>query len=251
VTLPTETTAAEPGTIAKKWSRRQSWIAVAVALAGLVAVFAWWRHASRQAAERELAAKTELAELGALVVMDVERKHVSSVNLSTLKSPDTLDRAVALLPELTRLQSLHVEGTGFRDEHISVVGRLARLQDLALSNTQITDAALDKLQGLSRLNTIYLVDTALTNAGMPALARIRSLKIIDISATKVTGNFAPLCELPDLGHLLARELALDATALAALAECPALTRLSLQDSTYPQASLDELMQKRPELAIDR
>ncbi len=251
MTLPTEMTAAEPSTTAKKSPRRAFWIAAAVAVTAVVALFAWWLYASRQAAERELAAKAELTKLGALVVMDVERKHVNSVNLSTLKSPDTLDRAVALLPGLTRLQSLHVEGTAFRDEHVSVVARLGRLQDLALSNTEITDAALERLQELSRLNTIYLVDTAVTSAGMPALARIRSLKIIDVSGTKVTGNFAPLCELSDLGHLLARELTLDATALAALAECPALTRLSIQDSTYPQASLDELTQKRPELAIDR
>jgi hypothetical protein len=249
--MQTETPAAEPGTPANKSPRRQFWVALAVALAVVVALFAWWLYASRQAAERELAAKTELAQLGALVVMDVGRKHVSSVNLSTLKSPDTLDRAVALLSDLTRLQSLHVEGTAFRDEHIAVVGRIASLQDLALSNTEITDAALDKLRGLSRLNTIYVVDTALTNAGMPALARISSLKIIDISGTKVTGNFAPLCDLPDLGHLLARELTLDAAALPALAECPALTRLSIQASTYPQAALDELMQKRPTLSVDR
>jgi hypothetical protein len=232
--------------------RRQShWFAIAI-LAGMIALgTCWWVWSSRGAAERELAAKAELGKLGALVVMDADRQHVNSVNLSTLQSPDSLDRAVELLPQLPRIQSLHVEGTAFGDEHAAVVGRLNLLGDLALSNTKITDAALDELQGLSRLDTLYLLETAITSAGLSKISQIDSLKVLDISNTKVTGNFEPLRELTNLKHLLVQNLMLDAAAINAFGECPALSRLTLIGSTYPKEALDELRQKRPELAVDQ
>jgi hypothetical protein len=222
----------------------------AIVLALIVAAVAWWLWSSRQAAARELAASDELKQLGALVVMDAGRKHVNSVNLSTLQSPDSLDRAVALLSDLPQVQSLHVEGTAFGDQHAAVLGRLDQLRDLALSSTKITDAALDELQGLSHLDALYLVDTAVTNAGMPAIARVDSLKILSISQTKVTGNFESLRELASLQHLLVQDLTLDAAAMNVFGELPSLSRLSLTNATYPQEALDQLRQKRPELVVD-
>jgi hypothetical protein len=207
--------------------------------------------ASRQAAARERAVKTELGKLGALVVMDAGREHVYSVNLSTLQSPESLDQAVAMLVDLPQLHSLHVDGTAFGDEHAATVGRITSLVDLSLINTPITDAALEKLPGLSRLDTLYLVDTAVTNAGVPALARIRSLKILDLSGTKVSGNLQPLSALPSLQHLVAQQLSLDAAAIHAISEFPTLTRLTLRESTYPEDALNQLTEKRPALAIDR
>jgi hypothetical protein len=225
-------------------------LAAAVVVVLIVAGIGWWLWSSRQAAARELAASDELKKLGALVVMDAGRKHVFSVNLSTLQSPDSLDRAVALLPELPQVQSLHVEGAAFGDQHAAVVGRLAELRDLALSGTKITDAGLDELQGLSRLDALYLVDTAVTDAGIPPLARLDSLKILDISRTKIAGNFEQLRALASLKHLLVQNLTLDAAAMSVFGELPSLSRLTLTNATYPQEALAELRQKRPELAID-
>lgn len=246
MTLPTELPAAPPG------ARRPYWIAIAVVLAALVAAtFAWWLYASQQAAERELAAKAELTRLGALVVMDAQRKHVNSINLSTLKSPDSFDQAIALLPALRRTKSLNLDGTPFRDEHAATIRRLTRLQDLVLSNTSITDATLEAIDGLSGLNTIHLANTNITNAGMPALGRLRSLKIVDISGTEVTGNLEPLCEFVDLNWLVAGRLTLDEAAFEAIGRCSSLTMLSLGGSTFPREALDELVRKRPALKIER
>jgi Leucine-rich repeat (LRR) protein len=204
-----------------------------------------------KASERELAAKAELAQLGALVVMDATRTHVNSVNLSTAKSPETLDRAVALVVEFPYLRSLNVTATQFNDSHAELVGQLMTLQDLVLSDSAITDAGLAKLAELAELNTLHLADTEVTNAAMPAIAQLSALKIIDISGTKVSGNLETLRQLPNLNWLVAQRLSLDAEAIASMGKCESLSRLSLRDTSAPPDALDELSRTRPELTIDR
>ena len=86
------------------WQRA---VVVAAALAAIAVAWMAWSHFGRLAIEKELAAKAVLADLGALVAMDSDRKHVNSVNLSTLKSPDSLDEAVGLLPALGAIKSLN------------------------------------------------------------------------------------------------------------------------------------------------
>jgi hypothetical protein len=245
-----ETSAAEPP-VARASSGGRWWIPVAIVLALAAAGLMYWFGIDHGASEAELAAKTELTNLGALPAMDAQRVHVSSINLMTLKSPDTLDRAVELLAALPYLQSLNVDGTKFQDRHAETVGQLDSLENLVLSNTQITDAGLAKLDGLSNLKTLYLIGTGVTDAGMAALAQIQSLGILDLSGTKVTKDIAPLRELPKLEHLLLQSLALDAAALAAVAEFPAITHLTLTGATYPEEALAQLQERKSGLSIDR
>ena len=70
---------------------------------------AWWFFGDRGASDAELAAKAELTSLGALPAMDGERVHVNSINLSTLRSPESLGRALELLADLPNLKSLNVD----------------------------------------------------------------------------------------------------------------------------------------------
>lgn len=227
------------------------WLFIVGILAFVAAGLAWWFRGSGPASPAELAAKAELANLGALVVMDAQRIHVNSVNLSTLKSPDAIDQAIALLPALPYLHSLNADGTAFQDTHAEAVGKLPELQDLVLSHTAVSDAALKKLTNLPKLKTIYLVDTPVTNAGMASLGELSSLNIVDLSGTKATGGFAALRSLRGLNWLVAQRLSLDAEAMRSIGEIEGLKRLSLQGATYPPEALTELEQKSPELAIDQ
>jgi hypothetical protein len=120
-----------------------------------------------------------------------------------------------------------------------------------VSRTAVTDAGLKKLENLSRLKTFHLADTAITNAGMQSLGELSSLNILDISGTKVSGNFSPLAELSELTWLVAKRLSLDATAIEALGQCDSLRRVSLNDTTCPQESLDKLATERPDISVDR
>jgi hypothetical protein len=240
----------EPLVQGTRSEKRRGVFVLFAAVAVIAAGIAFWHRPDRAAIQRELDAKNELAGLGALVVMDAGRTHVNSVNLATLKSPDSLDRAVELLPALQHLHSLNVDGTAFGDEHAIVVGQLDRLQDLVLNNTPISDAALKELEGLSRLKTIHLADTSATNAGMQSLGQLHALNIVDISGTKVS-NLELLAELPELTWLVAKRLRLDATGIAALGKCRSLGRLSLNDSTTPPEAVEELAREKPNLTIDR
>jgi hypothetical protein len=226
-------------------------VAVFATAAILPAAAAWWFAPGGASSAEELAAKNELTALGALVVMDGGRTHVNSVNLSTLKSPDSLDRAIELLPAFGSLHSLNVDGTKFGDKHADVVAQLTGLQDLVLSRTAVTDATLQKLESLSNLKTLHVADTAVTNAGMQSLGELGSLNILDISGTKITGNFTPLAELSGLTWLVAKRLKLDAAAIEALGQCEALRRVSLNDTTFPQAAVDKLATDRPDVSVDR
>jgi Leucine-rich repeat (LRR) protein len=227
------------------------WIIIAFVLLASVGALAWWLRVDSQADVKELSAKAQLTRLGALVVMDSARKHVASVNLSTLKSPETLDQAISLLPALTRLTSLNGDGAMFRDEHASIVGQRASLEDLVLSHTRVTDSAVERLQQLSKLKTIHLADTGVTNASLPALGRLRALTILDLSGTKVTGSFEPLQNLTNLNWLVLGRLSLDAAAIAAIGDCPNLSRLTLKGTTCPSDALQKLTEKKPNLTIDR
>jgi len=220
-------------------------------IAALTAFISWSFSFKGKASEQELAAKAELTKLGALVTMDAERAYVNSVNFSTLRSPDLLDRAMAHLPYLSRLQSLNCSGTEFRDEHAQIVSKLTSLQDLVVSHTAITDRALEQLTGLSQLRTIHLADTHVTSAAMPYLGKLRSLNIIDLSGTQVRGNFEPLARLPALKWLVAQRLSLDGAAITALAESSSLGRLSLTGTSCPPEALDALARQKPNLTIDR
>ena len=229
----------------------QLWIIVPFMLTTTAGILAWWLRDSGEANGLERNAKAVLTSLGALVVMDTDRKHVGSVNLSTLKSPEALDQAIELLPPLACLSSLNAAGTMFRDADARVVGQLANLQDLVLSHTAITDSDVEDFQDLSRLKSIHLSDTAVTNACLPVLGRLRALTIIDLSGTKVTGNFEPLRNLANLNWLVAGRLSLDAAAIAAIGECPNLSRLTLKGTTCPPEALQKLAEKRPNLTIDQ
>lgn len=236
--------------VAKRKSGSLNWLVLIAVLCAAAAGGTLWFRANSQDAAREQAAKAELTKLGALVVMDAGRVHVNSVNLSTLKSPEMLDSALAILPDLSRLSSLNVDGSQLKDSQAGAIGQLSSLQDLVLSNTQITDRALEQLGGLSRLNTIYLVGTKVTNEGLTALGRLGALKIVDVSGTEVSGGFEALAELSDLNWLVVQRLSLDGAALDAIGKLPSLTRLTLRESTYPKESLEALAKSRPGLAID-
>lgn len=226
-------------------------IAATLVLAATGAALAWWLRGDSQADLKELSAKAELTRLGALVVMDSARKHVASVNLSTLKSPESLDEAISMLPAFTRLSSLNGDGAMLRDDQARSLSQLASLEDLVLSHTGITDSALKSLPQLGRLKTIHLADTGVTNASLLVLGRLRALTIIDLSGTKVTGNFETLRDLTNLNWLVLNRLTLDAASIAAIGDCPNLSRLTLKGATCPADALQQLAEKRPNLAIDR
>ncbi len=92
------TSASEPPATASRRGKPSVVLGVALLLAIVAGASVWWIGHHRGVSPEETAARAELTKLGALVVMDSQREHVSSVNLATLKSPGTIDQAVQPAP---------------------------------------------------------------------------------------------------------------------------------------------------------
>lgn len=245
------TSITESKTPEQTFHKRFLWTGLTALAVVFIAAALFWTEFGNRSSEQELATKASLAKLGALVVMDSDRKHVVGVNLSTLHATEMLGQAIEVLPALGHLKSINADHTDLNDEHLEVIGQLTSLEDLVLSHTAITDAGLARLVDLRNVKSLHLTETALTNASVANLAKFRALSILDISGTKITGDLGPICGLNKLNWLVARRLTLDAAAVAAIANCSGLHRLSLNDTNCPRDAVVKLAQKRPDLTIDR
>src|SRR5687768_5282404 len=118
--MPTEQTndVAPPSEVLPPSDARPRRVAlVLVVVAGALGLI-YWCWSTRQSQATEDAAARELQELGALVIKDAAGRHVASVNLSTLPSPEALAKALEQLPALTHLTSLDASRTSIGDEQL-------------------------------------------------------------------------------------------------------------------------------------
>jgi hypothetical protein len=236
--------------VTRSTSVRARWLPViAIAACVLIGLLAWWLWHQRQATARELAAKSALADLGVLVVMDGSRKHVASLNLSTLPDGEKLDKALEHVPHLIHLSSFDASRTSIRDEQLKQVATLSGLEALTLTSTSISDAGLAHIAGLKNLQALHLTGTKVSSSGLNALSSLEGLKVLDLSETAVSGNLGQLSSLPQLNWLVLRNLTLKDDALGELAGCQQLSRLSLGGSQYDQESLEKLRQSQPTIDV--
>jgi len=231
-------------------ARRPSAYGIVLLIIAAAMALGYWFWSDRENRADEQAAAKALQELGALVIMDGDRTHVASVNLSTIQSPDALAKAIEHLPALNHLNSLDASRTEIEDKHLRIIDEMTSLNSLSLSETKITDDGARRLAGLDNLEALHLASTQITGDAINALGALKNLRILDLSATKVAGNLAPLAELPQLEWLVLRDLTLDEDALQPLGASPSLRRLSLGGSKYPAASIDVLKRALPELSVD-
>lgn len=238
----------------KSGTRVRLLVIVASALTLVGAAFALWQFLLwQEKVASEAAAQDELKQLGALVVMDVQRTHVASVNLTPVAAIDDgqrFNRACELLDDLPWLQALDVSRTEFSDEQANHLRNLHRLKSLTAVNTPLTDSGLKHVATLKELEALNLSGTQITSAGLTSLKSLDELKVVDISRTKVTGSLRPLTELPSLEWLVIRNLALNGEAVASLSECPSLRTLSIEGTTVSPASIRVLKAKRPALRVE-
>jgi hypothetical protein len=200
--------------------------------------------------EDERATKQKLVELGALVALDADGRHVGTVTLSTIDNVASVREALKIAAELDQVKALDLNRTGIDNSDLQTVGTMSSLTSLSLKSTAIDDAGLAQLAGLQRLEALHLNGTEVSEEGLSDLAALDSLKLLDLSKTHVVRGLAPIAELPHLEWLLLRELSLADDALAPLASAPSLKRLSLKESGFNASSIADLREQKPELAID-
>lgn len=229
-------------------NRRRIVLPVAIAVGCIAAVSVWGVMRQRDAQEK--LAIGQLRGLGALVVLDGNRKHAASVNLSTVKRAEQLRQAVVALPSLHQLGALDASRTAISDEDLVVLGRVSSLSSLTLAQTDISDEGVHHLTGLGGLEALYLMETRVTSDGLDKVAALKGLRMLDLSQNQIAGDLSALTQLPQLEWLLLRGTTLDQQALASLSGAPTLRRLSLEGAEYDPSHLDPLRASRDALQID-
>lgn len=229
--------------------RMQRLFLVALVLGGILVV-GWLVRNQRRSAD-ETNARDALRQLGALVVMDADRKHVHSVNLSLPAVDERFEEAMQLLPKLHDLEVLTLSGTAVTDKQLKYVAHCSRLTSLLLRRTGIGDAALDHITGLHDLVTLYLDRTNITADSLDRIGRLTNLAILDLSETKIDGDLAGLSSLNNLQHLLLNRVDLSDEAMETLGRLKRLRRLTIVDSHVSDQAINKLEQARPDIRVDR
>ena len=243
---PNVTEEAAPGR-----TREHAWLLVLLPVIAVVAFFGWRGVTDAGPTEAEVAAKQRLTDLGAIVSMDGERRHVASVNLRLIKSGDDLAEAVSLLTDLPKIGALNLSDTAITDGQLETVGRLSSLKSLTLSQTGVGDNGVQSLAPLSRLESLQLVGTAVTPSSLEVLGRLKSLSSLDLSRTSIDSGLSPLTNLPRLECLVLRDATLGPGALSELSGCAKLVTLAMQGSTFDEEDLAALLEGSDGLRVER
>ena len=172
---------------------------------------------------REKAAVDQLRQLGALVVLDIN-KHASSLVLPN--DGEKIQQAMPLLPRLRYLTSFSGINTPITDEALVTVGQLKSLTNVDLSGTGITNVGVSHLVGLSKLSSLNLASTKVTSNCLADVGKLKSIDILNLANTSLSGGFEHLAGCQDLSWLVLSELKLSDADAAAIAEHPNLKRLS-------------------------
>ena len=85
------------------------------------------------------------------------------------------------LPEMGRLKTLLIEGSGIDDAAMAEVSRVAALEQLTINKARLTDAGLARLLALPRLGSIGMTDVlGPTDAGVARLAALPGLRSLGL-----------------------------------------------------------------------
>jgi Leucine-rich repeat (LRR) protein len=219
----------------------------AVIVLGAAGLVTWWFNGNHA---NETDAKQRLIELGALVAMDADGRHVGTVTLSTLNDLAKVREAMQLAAVMRKIKALDLNRTSIDGSDLRTIGTMTTLTSLSLKSTKIDDQGLANLAGLRRLESLHLADTAVSDAALGHLAPLKAIKVLDLSGTRVSSDISPVASLPQLEWLVLGQLTLSDAALDVLASAPSLKRLTLRGSEYNEAAVEALRSKRPGLSID-
>lgn len=226
---------------------RSSMLLLLISIAVLAGGAVWWFTSG---GGDEFQQKAQLADLGALVVMDSDGSHVSSVTLSTINDLQKVREALDLAAKLNRLKSLDANRTAIGNAELEVIGTIPSLVSLSLKRTDTDDQGMANLSDLQHLESLHLNDTAITDSGLTHLRELAQLKILDLSGTQVSKNLSAVAAMPQLEWLVLGRLSLEDEVFVELSKAPSLKRVTLRDANYSESALEKLRQQRPGISVD-
>jgi len=143
---------------------------------------------------------------------------------------------------------------GFRDTELDLVAQVPQVVDLTLEGVGITDLGLEKLRGLPQIKRLILNDCPISSAGLKTLADLPlrdSLISIGLRGAKINGQDLNLLQgFPLLERVDVSQTGLTDASLPALQMLP-LKVLTVTETQFTAAGLDELQKKNPKLLLKR
>jgi hypothetical protein len=142
----------------------------------------------------------------------------------------------------------------FTDKELDLIVQCPQVVDLTLERVGITDQGLEKLRALPNLTRLILNDCPISAAGLATLADLplrESLLSIGLRGAKIKDDDLKLLQdFPKLERVDVSQTALTDASLPALQTLP-LKVLTVSDTKFSAAALDELQKKYPKLILKR
>lgn len=113
---------------------------------------------------------------------------LTSLDHLSLEGSAIEDEDLKILAALPKLAAVNIAGTRVTDAGLKHLAGSRTLRSLALGRTKITDAGLQDLAGLPALRELYLMNTPVTDAGMRHLAAAPELRTLHLEKTGVTST---------------------------------------------------------------
>ncbi|WP_339732848.1 hypothetical protein [uncultured Gimesia sp.] len=192
-------------------------------------------------------------------------------------NPEEIDELFRLLPQLSQLEGLLLEGFLIDPERAAAITRLPELKYLTLMACQIEKSCLASLlqsQGLAYVNLVdaefdeaeletlllsptqetllalTLSNCKITDTTATVLSRCRNLELLELDGTQITDQgLKMLARLPQLKVLILDHTKVTDTGVAYLSSTPNLVELSLSNTSVSDALLETLKQDIPALRV--
>ncbi len=217
-------------------------------LAITVIVVAWYFVSQRMQLAAEEAARDDLKSVRAMISLDSEQKHVSSLAMALPGVREQAAEHAASIAKLTHLVHLDLSDTNFTDEQLKQLHGLKRLKSIVLNRTRVTDEGLKEIAQLP-IETLNLRATDITPAGLETIGQMETLQVLDLSETQAIENLSPLTDLDKLTWLVLSNVELSDQAIETVMQVPNLARLTMIGSQVSEASLKRLRDEKPTLDV--
>jgi len=219
---------------------------VILLLLGMTGIAAFFSYV--QLASRERDAMERIKQLGALCSMASNKRHLNSVNLSTITDREKFREAIALIEDLPWLNSIDLSNSILSDANLKVVSGAPNVKSLMCNQTAISDEGAAWLSAMRSLESLHLGGTKISETSLPAISRLKRLRILNLSSTNIRGGLEPLSELPLLDWLLLRDLTIEDESLATIVQIEHLNRLNIIGTHSDNA---DTIEAAPGMRIER
>ncbi|MBI2825018.1 MAG: hypothetical protein HYX69_10070 [Planctomycetia bacterium] len=165
------------------------------------------------------------------------------------------DEGLKILSKLHHLKSLRLRPTNDKvtDDGLRLLASMVGLEELGVGGPQFTDAGLAVLEYLPNLHTLWVSRSQITDKGMRVFKWLPRLRILRLEHTAISdAGTAHLEGLKHLTRLVLNDTKITDETLARVSRQPELLQvLSVKGTRVSDAAIDRLLEKLPNLQIER